>query len=721
MCTTLDGKRANENAPSLLDAISAESSSILVDYPLDALEARFIECWKEKNKVRQVVGVTSSLKPGRYTNLNAQDTNSATDTKKTQDNTCALLEMLPPPPATYPPPSQPPLINSPSHSPFGKSYRGSPLPSNKPTSPDKPSVATPKIQLTMLQYYLFLFFRYPLLETKSSTSTPYGRSTVKGGNMYNYLWNTYLTYYLPVGTDNQQLLSPPSTLVVRLLCEFWLCHNFIPTTERGIALSRVVNPTTLRDCLEISRVDNFRTLPLSIQNGIGMTIRHVVGDWSLGERTRVVSEKMKERQKEEREGTASSYESQTFKCLSPVMELMQPSLLNYIRVGLACGRTDIKDSSFYRALEVWLLYLEPWNFVKKRRTVSNPSSARSNPRDLLRGSTKTEFTSQYLKPKSTSKTRYHWQWEAYVVSNAHFYVLPLAIFLRRARELEFSSCAEFPRSVELVLRVLRCYPPPIVNVLNGVLHGRGDAITTELVSCHVERLGAYAPPEDWKLSSCQLDAMNLLEEMFGQYEKRVRSRNFVDRWVTNLENLFSGSMHTEEGSLQMVLTQLKCLVGLPLEYSVPTEGSSVDYSRGFLSTFFSSSSVTQVDLVGPDRTPDGLLTDLGREQISKGVRKCSPFDVHYIGDPMLAPYQSCEIPALVDLAIVASNYVNDKLGLVPLSSLDVKEEGEDMLSKNIREMKQYNQIVFRINLRFLADYRNMLVISFVIWIVRKLL
>ena len=86
---------------------------------------------------------------------------------------------------------------------------------------------------------------------------------------------------------------------------------------------------------------------------------------------------------------------------------------------------------------------------------------------------------------------------------------------------------------------------------------------------------------------------------------------------------------------------------------------------------------------------------------------------------MLAPYESHEIPALVDLAVAASNYLNHRLGFVPLSSLTGNKE-DDMLTKNILEMERYNKIVFRVNLRFLADYRNVIAISFVIWVVRKL-
>jgi hypothetical protein len=335
--------------------------------------------------------------------------------------------------------------------------------------------------------------------------------------------------------------------------------------------------------------------------------------------------------------------------------------------------------------------------------------------------TNVEYYPYYVRPKPTSRSAYTPQWEAYVAANLHFYTVPLAIFLRRARELEFSSATEFSPSLLMVQRVLRCYPKPIVNVLNFVLNARADAVTNGIVLRHGEVLGPYLPPDDWKLSSCQIDATNLLDDIFVQYEKRERDRNFLDRFEAKIATLFSGKIGSEEANLQSILSQLKCLVGLPLEYQVPIDIVPKHSLESWIPFLGKASTDTQVDWIGPERTADGLLTDLGRRQVSTGTRKCSPFDVRYIGDPMLAPYQSYEVPALVDLTIVLSNYLNYKLGFVPWPSLaEEADKDEDMLSKNIREMKRYNKIVFRLNLRFLADYRNVLALSFVIWIVRKL-
>ncbi|KAL7480837.1 hypothetical protein ACHAW6_006499 [Cyclotella cf. meneghiniana] len=784
-CLSLDGgannasgeSRQNGGAwPTLLDAVTAESHGVLLDYPLYSLETReMMNRWKDCLARRlDTVATASVLKP-------SADRGNVTSTKHGTSNVDNIIRLLPEQTklrayfAQQATPNQRRAGGTMSHdaanahnafgSPFAKSYGGSPRSSprmfqsnNLQSSTSAAGIKNPKdgggdgdktlqLRLTMLQYYFFVFFRFPILQQKqvlSSSSSSGARSTIRqrasdyGSTLYSYLFASYLRYYLPAGNAaaNASTLPPASELFLRLLMEFWLARNPVSTTEEAVGRYVAVRGAspTLREALELSGVsgDRFRTLPPKVQRGILATVRHLVSDLGLRESVKGASALIQERQKREKEGTTDHADNVQVWCIPPAMTVVQPLLLNYIRVGLACGSIHDKDSSFHKALEVWLLWLEPWNYVvKKRIHPSRSDTGGGAPRQLIRAAqsvaanvghaTNVEFYPYYVAPKPTSRSAYTPQWEAYVAANVHFYTVPLAIFLRRARELEFSSATEFYPALLMVQRVLRCYPKPIVNVLNFVLNSRADAVTNGIVLRHGEVLGPYLPPDDWKLSSCQIDATNLLDDIFVQYEKRERDRNFLDRFEAKIATLFSGNIGSEEANLQSILSQLKCLVGLPLEYQVPIEVIPKRSLESWFPLLGKASTDTQVDWIGPERTADGLLTDLGRRQISTGTRKCSPFDVRYIGDPMLAPYQSYEVPALVDLTIVLSNYLNYKLGFVPWPSLaEEADKDEDILTKNIREMKRYNSIVFRLNLRFLADYRNVLALSFVIWIVRKL-
>ena len=95
---------------------------------------------------------------------------------------------------------------------------------------------------------------------------------------------------------------------------------------------------------------------------------------------------------------------------------------------------------------------------------------------------------------------------------------------------------------------------------------------------------------------------------------------------------------------------------------------------------------------GPQRNRDGTLTEQGREELRTGLKGCGADDVRYGGDTMRMRPQSHEITALVLVLVWLSETLNARLGFTEKS-------------------------LVRINLRFLADYRNL----FVLWIGYQLL
>ena len=709
----------------------------------------------------------------------------------------------------------------------------------------------PCLNLTMLEYYLFLFVRYPLANSNwvdqsaehARRRRMYDRRALGpyGQRVYSYLLSSYLNYYvgqngvydestLCVGVDcfdgasivaattsedvNHQAnsnnvaggggiqqkstaMERTSELFLRLLIEFWIegSNVALPTVDATTRYRRVrsgmmtsvsssssqtaIRPT-LRDSLELAQPSSaipFTSPPMQVQNYILTIVRHLVSDRSMRELVQKVSGVVQARQKEDRQGStnssvpnlvnegsnnmtsASSTSLRVSWPLPPAMTAVQPSLFNYIRLGLACGAIHDRTSIFHRALETWLIWLEPWNYVLKRRVfVTNrqgsanagsgtPSGGTTNggggggrrgaAGEFLRNAAATvsshhrvEYVPSYVQPKPTSPSTYTSQWEAYVVSNAHYFTVPLAIFLKRARELDFSSTVEYPRSLALVQRVLRVYSKGVVNVLNGVLNSRADGLSMSLFSSHGVNMGAYCPPTtNWKLADCQLDATNLLEEVFSQYQKRKAAMDIFDRLEAKLNGLFSGKIGSDEAALESLLANVRLLVNLPLDYQVLPEEPRISHGFGLLRFLGLSSKDTtgmgssaSDNFLVPERGPDGKLTDLGRQQLYAGLVKCGPM-VQYIGDPMLARVKSYEIPAVVELTICASNYLNRKLDLVPPieSGTDGEPvEEDDALLKKYQEMERYQKIKFRVNLRFLADSRNIIFATVLWWIVTSI-
>lgn len=342
-------------------------------------------------------------------------------------------------------------------------------------------------------------------------------------------------------------------------------------------------------------------------------------------------------------------------------------------------------------MNAWLMWLEPWNVSHTskaqnatKRIISTVSGARAQ------GPSSPSLTV----PSADRKSSYTKDWQPFLAANLFLYTVPLAIFLRRARELDFSS-GQMNRSMRVVKRVFRVFTPEVVQALStltdsvqlSAFHAPGLG-TWKGVDKHLETLGDYAPSlsGDLRLHSCQEDVKGLLEEVQMQHLKRVRDFGAFGKLAAFLEGLCGhGMVSGEEMAIQSLVEQARVIVELPIDYEIfPPDQTKT-------STVMSSSGATE-SFTTALRTPQGALTDEGRKQLLEGRYKCSPTDVTFIGDRMQGRVQTHEIAFLVSLTNFLSNWLNMKLGLLPT-------EGSD---SGLFTM-------WRINLRFLADYRNLFV------------
>lgn len=185
---------------------------------------------------------------------------------------------------------------------------------------------------------------------------------------------------------------------------------------------------------------------------------------------------------------------------------------------------------------------------------------------------------------------------------------------------------------------------------------------------------------------------SLLEEIDMQHMKKVRELDTLDWLVGKVEGLFGkGVVSGEEKTLETLMERAKLIANLPIDYDIlPRKGTSVSTKNSEQQTSDKAKLAT--------RTKDGDLSAYGREQLLLGAVKCNPAEVPYCGDRMRARVGSHEVSLLVDLTIWVSDALNEKLGF----------------SKN-------NDGIFRINLRFFADYRNALFIVITAYLLFKLL
>lgn len=301
-------------------------------------------------------------------------------------------------------------------------------------------------------------------------------------------------------------------------------------------------------------------------------------------------------------------------------------------------------------------------------------------------------------PKATQRSMYKEYWEPYIAANLHIYIVPLALFLRRSRELDFSP-REYHRSINTVRRVFRVFSPEVVSVINKLLKRESGSKWAGVVARHESNLGPHAPPKfDFGLISCQNDMQNLLEEIYLQHMKKVENMDVIDRSIAFIEGFFGGGAYAgEEKELQTLIDQSKAIVGFPENMDViPLKSRLTNENQTLLS---------DTDL-GVDRASNGFFSETGIAKISTGSSKCNPLEIGYVGDRMLSRPRSHEIAFLIPILVKASVFINSQLG-IQVGKDDGFIYGESLIPR-------------RFNFRFLADYRNLVLIA-VCYLVLKLL
>eukprot|EP00543_Licmophora_paradoxa_P002717 CAMPEP_0202443764 /NCGR_PEP_ID=MMETSP1360-20130828/2944_1 /ASSEMBLY_ACC=CAM_ASM_000848 /TAXON_ID=515479 /ORGANISM="Licmophora paradoxa, Strain CCMP2313" /LENGTH=432 /DNA_ID=CAMNT_0049059545 /DNA_START=56 /DNA_END=1354 /DNA_ORIENTATION=- len=420
------------------------------------------------------------------------------------------------------------------------------------------------------------------------------------------------------------------------------------------------------------------------------------------------------------------------------MTAFQQSYYNFILASFRHAPIHMSGSAFYAAFDSWLWWLEPWNVEWRKKDVPSTLDFRESPtkattmlahsvsnsvgktytavsstvgQTMMTGTIpmatkrkkKQEIVPIFKQMKHYYRSRYSKQWEPYVAANLHFYTVPLALFLRRARELDFSSNS-FSKSYSIVQRVFRVYSPNIVALLNEILSNPDDNKYKSLVTEHNKLLGAYSPVEigQFSLSSLQNDMRNFLEELHLQYQKTLAERDFFDRIEARLERFatFMGisENHTgAEADIKFLEEQGKLLVGLPIDYEIlPNE--VLEGSKSL------SRSYSALDGISAFHS-NGFLTDSGNEHLVRGEIKINPLDVVFIGKPSKQRISSYELTWIVYLMEWSSDWLNRLLGMVEES---IEDENTDIFATRLREHDVTSKAPwFRINLRFLADYRTL--------------
>ena len=561
------------------------------------------------------------------------------------------------------------------------SPRGFPLNSPQTTvSPGKEKKPVdPNVVLGMLEYYLFLFVRYPLAKPvpKATVSSPgvnrhrvgfVGRRTdTYGDSMYYYLFDRYLKHFLNNERADLTTLSRESELFLHVIVGLWLeSQGRCQTTEAVVNRRFRGDASTLNLSASYDLVQvKYDPPSKQVQRCILSLVRHVILDPMM----------------EVREGQRY--------VLPKAMSILQQPLYNYIRASFRHGGIHDSSSPLYTALEVWLTLLEPWNVegLSFSTYLSNADNCCLSLFLLLSAVKSADFTmaTQRImrsnsprspRPKKRAflvrkdfKSRYTSRWEAYLATNLHLYTVPLALFLRRARELDFSA-PRFKRSLETVRRVFRVYTPEVINSLDRLLRKDFPEYAPH-VQQHLQALSSYAPPE-WgglTLSSCQDDMKILLEEIKLQHQKTVGQLNVLER------TFGAGQISGEEKGIDLLVKRAYSMVKLPSDYKIAPQPANAARNA-------STVALSHPRLVDSS----GRLTEDAKYKVYAGEIKCDPADVVYDGDIMQRRLETHEIQLLVDFLVELSETVHIKTG-------------------------------YKVNLRYFANWHHLLWFLVGVWLV----
>lgn len=596
--------------------------------------------------------------------------------------------------------------------------------------------------MSLWEFYFFSFIRYPLvmaeiasLASKRSAQRPASFTSLKpyGEQIYHCVLRSYLRWYLPHDFGERNMTSLARTSIssksesfLRIMIAFWLEGNgscVFPTTKDAVknltlkGADRSIGLDTSYDLsllLPIPSSNPWESSQLSIplkrqlftppskqvQTCIRRLVNHLICDPSVS-----ISNN----------GATDRFSELTWS-LPHNHSVIQQSLYNYIRTMLRHASVHNHDSAFFSALDLWLLWIEPYNVVHRKRNkgheLLSSISDRVNSKETKSDTKSTTYATNTY-PKATAPSKYSQKWEPYVAANFHFYTVPFSIFVRRAREFDFSD-----KLLRYVQRVFRVYSPSLVDFLETLVNKPGKY--KKILEHHNNLLGDFCPPlydkgpgfneVNMSLSSLQGDMHTLLEEICLNHQKKVREQGYMEKVELYLESLFGTGTMTTDSTISKLIQSAKTIVRFSESYDVLKQSNE--------SNAVNANKATNMYSISPEREANGLITEQGRLQILDGTRQCNTLDtaLYDMGDPMYSRVKSYEMAGMVQISIMISEWLNYKFGLV--APIEEDSCSDEKFVSLLRQREKRRKVLFRFNLRFIADTRNLvslLVIGNLFW------
>jgi len=253
-----------------------------------------------------------------------------------------------------------------------------------------------KLNLSLWEYYFVVFVRFPLImgqmsdtskKSSSTATSAYGyrpprQSSPYGERVYYHLLKDYMKWYFPHIFDKSPRASVSDgfdnkndEILIRFMMEYWFERHVYTSTKDAIgnlASGDDGNLLALDSSYDLAQLfaigdkwssglgsgtrQRYDAPPKQVQRSIKFLVEHLICDPSIARTCRVTGN----RGKEASNGNEGGWP------LPAIQTIAQPSLYNYIRTALRYGPIHVTNSSFYAAMDLWLLWLEPWNVVQRK-------------------------------------------------------------------------------------------------------------------------------------------------------------------------------------------------------------------------------------------------------------------------------------------------------------------------------------------------------------------
>jgi hypothetical protein len=246
--------------------------------------------------------------------------------------------------------------------------------------------STTMIYLSAWEKFFFLFLNFPFAKPASTVTT--SKTTLQqppqrivepyGDLVYSHLFKLYVNYFFqtPSLEDDSYVYKDNfpthSEFFIRIIIDFWISNGIIWTPVASNVTGTVQEKRTLSNVYDnipwmfceapsTTSVPQQLNYPKIVLKCLQLLVLHLCSDPFLDPSATLCYDN----------DFANKKDNLLYDVLSPPLVLLQPHIYKFIQTSfrraqlVSQSKSNTSPSLFYAALDLWLIWLEPWNYSCK--------------------------------------------------------------------------------------------------------------------------------------------------------------------------------------------------------------------------------------------------------------------------------------------------------------------------------------------------------------------